>query len=50
MKKDSQDLNIILTRLRYNCLSVLLVKYSLTFAKLALPTYHHHYRVTTNLS
>lgn len=50
IKKDSQDLNIILNQLRYNCLFVLLVKYSLTFAKLPLPTYYYHYRVTTNLS
>lgn len=42
-ERDSQDLNIILTQLRYNCLFVLLVKYSLTFAKFPLPTYYYHY-------
>lgn len=42
-ERDSQDLNIILTQLRYNCLFVLLVKYSLTFAKFPLPIYYYHY-------
>lgn len=46
----SQDSNIIPARLRYNCLFVPLVKYSLTFANSPLPTYYHSYWLTTNLS